>query len=296
MRMHITLPRSSPDLDGLACAVAYAELLSARSIPASALVVGTPDPEARFVVQQLGVRLPQLPAPSDASFILVDASDLRGMPPALDPLRVVEVIDHRLHHRAAELFPNATLCIEPVGAAATLVAERFSAVGIAPSSLSAKLLQAAIMSNTQALRGTITTERDREANQALAALSPLDRTFLDGQFDARRRSILADLVAAIDSERKDFDHPDGVYILSQLEFLGARRYVDACIPAVSRLGVRAMLNLVDVEDTLSLLVVPDPSFRAWVARRAELRFDGPVATSPGILLRKQIVARLEGRI
>lgn len=292
---HLTVPRTTPDLDGLACAIAYAELLLAQSIPARPWIAGSPDPEALFAANALHIALDHTPPPPDCAFILVDSSDLRGMPPSLDPLRVVEVIDHRLHHRAAELFPNATLCIEPVGAAATLVAERYQARGVLPSPTAAKLLQAAIMSNTQALRGTITTERDRAAYHALAALAPLDATFIEGQFNARRQSVLLDPAAAIELERKDFDHPDGPYILSQLEFPDARHHVEACLPLVEQLGPRAMLNLVDVAETVSLLLVPDATFRAWVSRRTGLSFDGPVARSPGILLRKQIVARLEGR-
>jgi len=279
----------------VACAVVYAEFLGLQSIRARAWIAGTPDPEARFAARELGVTLDPDAPPEDCAFILVDASDIRGMPPALDPLRVVEVIDHRLHHRAAELFPRAVICIEPVGAAATLIAERYQSFGVPPSPAAAKLLQAAILSNTQALRGTITTERDRAAYRALADLFPLDGAFIEGQFEARRRAILFDLGAAIERERKDFDHPDGAYVLSQLEFPGARHHVDDCLAGIERLGPRAMLNLVDVEEAVSLLLVPEAACRAWISRRTGLCFDGPVATSPGIMLRKQIVAQLEGR-
>lgn len=295
MRLHVTVPRATPDLDGLACAVAYAELLRVRSIPSRSWIAGPPDAEARFAAERLRVPLEQDTPPEGCAFILVDASDLRGMPPSLDPLRVVEVIDHRLHHRAAELFPRAALCIEPVGAAATLIAERYQLHGVAPSPAAARLLQAAILSNTQALRGTITTDRDRAAHHALAVSAPLDPEFLDGQLDARRRAILLDPAAAIERERKDFDHLDGAYVLSQLEYPGARHHVDDYLPLVERLGSRAMLNLVDVAEVVSLLLVPDVTFRTWVSRRCGLSFDGSVARSAGILLRKQIVARLDGR-
>jgi inorganic pyrophosphatase/exopolyphosphatase len=190
VRLHVTVPRVCPDLDGVACAVAFAELLRSQSIAARAWIAGTPDPEASFAARELGVTLDAAPPPEGCAFILVDASDLRGMPPSLDPLRVIEVIDHRLHHRAPELFPHAVIVIEPVGAAATLVTERYQSLGVLPSPIAARLLQAAILSNTQALRGTITTERDRAAHRALAALSPLDRAFVEGQFEARRRAVL----------------------------------------------------------------------------------------------------------
>jgi hypothetical protein len=53
------------------------------------------------------------------------------------------------------------------------------------------------------------------------------------------------------------------------------------------------LNLVDVEVATSWLLVPEAHCRAWVERRAGLCFHGDVAECAGVLLRKQIVARLE---
>lgn len=295
MLEHVTVPRDGPDLDGLACAIAYAELLRARGVSARSFISGSPDPEAVFAAERLEVTTRgKAPQPGEP-IVLVDASDLRGMPDSIDPLRVVEVIDHRLHHRAAELFPNAVLCIEPVGAAATLVAERFHRHALIPSPRSAQLLQAAILSNTQLLRGSVTTDRDRAALQALAAVSPLPDEFVASQLDARRRAILADLGLAIVRERKDFDHRDGAYILSQLEFPGARDHAAACLSLVVELGSRAMLNLVDVEAGTSALIVPDSELRAWVAEHTGLCFTGALAACPQILLRKQIVARLEGK-
>ena len=294
MTTYVTLPRVGPDLDGLACAIAYAELLQTRGLAARAFIDGEPDAEAAYAAKRLVfVCSDEPPRPGD-QVVLVDASDLRGMPRSLDPQAVVEVIDHRRHHTAATLFPNADLCIEPVGAAATLVAERFGLYKLAPSDPSAQLLQAAILSNTQLLKGSVTTERDRAAFQALASICPLPDGFVESQLDARRRAIVADLGAAITRERKDFDHPDGAYILPQLEFTGARRYESDVVPLIAALGERAMLNLVDVGAGTSAVIAPDPEFRAWVARRAALCFNGNIAVCPQILLRKQIVALLEG--
>ncbi len=288
----VVTPRAAPDLDGLSCAVAYAELLGLQGFRARAWISTPPDPEAAYAVARLGIDVDPSEPQLGSAIALVDASDLRGLPVSLDPERVVEVIDHRLHQRAAELFPNAKIQIEAVGAAATLVWERFHVGGHIPTATSAQLLQAAIVSNTQNLRGSVTTERDRAALVALREIAPLPDEFIAGQFDARRRAILADLAASIWRERKDFDHPDGTYSLSQLEFPGARHFVDACFASVGALGSRAMLNLVDVEIAVSWLLVPDAACRAWVERRAGLVFSGSAAESPGVLLRKQIVYRL----
>lgn len=293
MSQYVATPRACPDLDGLACAVAYAELLQRRGLAARSWIAASPDPEALHVAERLAVDIDSAAPAPDSHIVLVDASDLRGLPESVDAQRVVEVIDHRLHHRAAELFPNATLCIEPVGAAATLIAERFWSCDLTPSDTAARLLQSAIFSNTQALRGSITTARDRAAVTALRAVAALAEDFVAQQFAARGRAILADLTGAIAAERKDFDHPDGPYILSQLELPGARHHLTDTAPLIAALGPRAMLNLVDVEVAESWLLVPDAGLRAWVTERAGLHFQENCAHCPGILLRKQLVARLE---
>jgi manganese-dependent inorganic pyrophosphatase len=226
--------------------------------------------------------------------VLVDASDVLGLADAVEPARVVEVIDHRMHHRATVLFPQARIQIEPVGAAATLVAERFVSAGLEPSARAALLLQAAIQSNTQKLRGSVTTERDVIAAARLRALCPLPEGFVEAQFRARASEVLSDIPGAILREDKQFAHPDGAYHVSQLELPGAGELVTECLEPLSRLGPRAVLNLVDVSVPASYLIAPDSSFREWLSARARIAFEGAVSFIPGVLLRKQLIARIEG--
>lgn len=289
----LVTPKEHPDLDGVACAVAYAELLSALGTPALPLVSGRPDAEARYVLDRLGWRAPPVPAET-GGLVLVDASDVLGLPARVDPAGVVEVIDHRLHHRAAALFPNASLQIEPVGAAATLVFERFGAAGLRPTHTSSVLLLAAIHSNTQQLQGSVTTARDVEAARQLATISEAPSGLIEGQFAARGEEIRDDLERAIRREVKRFEHEEGAYLFSQLECPGAEALSTMALPVLSGLGPRAMLNLVDPAIPSSSLLVPDPSFRAWVSAKTGLTFDGVETRVPTVLLRKQIVARIEG--
>ena len=322
----LVTPKEHPDLDGVACAVAYAELLSALGTPALPFVSGRPDAEARYVLDRLGWRAPPVPAET-GGLVLVDASDVLGLPSRVDPAGVIEDIDHRLHHRAASLFPNARLQIEPVGAAATLVFERFGAAGLRPTHTSSVLLLAAIHSNTQQLQGSVTTARDVEAARQLAAMSELPTGLIEGQLAADHRlarrppvaseadvargqgpgdrvaegqlaargeEIRDDLDGAIRREVKRFEHEEGAYLFSQIECAGAESLVTMALPALLSLGPRAMLNLVDPARPSSALLVPDASFRAWIAAKTGLAFDGVEARSQTVLLRKQIVARIEG--
>jgi len=294
MTSTLVTPRSNPDLDGVACAIAYAEFLSANRHDASAWIPGRPDAEARFVLGRVGWSSVPPSSFEGCRFVLVDASDVAGLAEAVSPSLVMEVIDHRMHHRAPELFPQARIQIEPVGAAATLVAERFFSAALEPSARAALLLQAAIQSNTQRLRGSVTTERDRLAAARLQALYSLPEDLVEAQFRARASEVLSDIPGAIVREDKQFIHPDGTYHVSQLELPGAGELVSECLEPLSRLGARAVLNLVDVSVPASYLVAPDASFRAWLSARAQVEFVGAVSFIPGVLLRKQLIARIEG--
>lgn len=289
----LVTPKENPDLDGVACAVAYAELLSALGTPALPLVSGRPDAEARYVLDRLGWQAPPLPAET-GGLVLVDASDVLGMPALVEPARVIEVIDHRLHQRAAPLFPNARLQIEPVGAAATLVCERFCTAKLRLTHTSAVLLLAAIQSNTQQLHGSVTTARDVEAAALLSAMTEMPPGLLEGQLAARGAEIREDLSGAIRREVKRFEHADGAYLFSQLECADAADLSRDALPVLAAIGPRAMLNLVDPARSSSVLLVPDVAFRAWIAAKTGFDFDEVEVRSRTALLRKQIVARIEG--
>ncbi|MCB9777077.1 MAG: DHH family phosphoesterase [Alphaproteobacteria bacterium] len=282
--------KTNPDLDGVACAVAYAELLRATGRPAVAVIAGTPDAEARYVLERLGLHVPGPVVGPGSPVVLVDMSALPGLPAFVDPAAVVEVIDHRLHGEPARSFPHAAVQVEPVGAAATLVHERFEQSAVVPSAEVAWLLQAAIHSNTLRLRGAVATARDVAAAAVLASRHPLPEGFVEAQFRARADEILRDLPSVLQRETKTFQHPSGDFRVAQLECPGAvelaeRARAHTALP-------RLLLNLVDPMVPSSLIVVHDRDFRAWVGRKVGLEFSADAARPGRVLLRKQIVARL----
>ena len=286
--------REGPDLDGAACTIALAALYERLGVEATPVVSGRPDAEAQFVLDRLGIQtIANLDAKPNG-VVLVDASDTIGLPAFVDPHAVTRVIDHRAHHQAHERFPNAVIEIELVGAAATLIFEQFVEAKVVPGESAAMLLLAAILSNTQHLRGSVTTGRDTAAAAHLQALFPLPPGFVEAQFQARRADIVADLGASISRETKTFEHPDGPFLVSQLECPGATGLVAECTPLLIALGRRSVVNLVDPVLATSVLVVPDDEFRAWVRAATGFTFEGPVAASSPALLRKQIVARIVG--
>jgi inorganic pyrophosphatase/exopolyphosphatase len=116
-----------PDLDGTSCTLAYSDLLSQTGQKTEGLITGTPQSEVKYFIERHGIRIPTRPdeiSTNWGDFILVDASSMKGMPKTVISNKVIEVIDHRIGEPEKE-FPKAKIQNELIGAAATIVTERF---------------------------------------------------------------------------------------------------------------------------------------------------------------------------
>ena len=175
-----------PDLDGTACSVAEAEFLVRQGEEAVAGLFGKLHREAQAVIRTFNLEWPfnamEVIDQVD-EIVLTDASDLRGLPPQIDPQKVTVIIDHRKEYNPDD-FPNADLQIELVGSAATLVMEHFMKEGIVPGKTAAYLL-AAIVSNTVNFQNKVTTQRDREAFDWLKNQRELPEDFVQQLFESK---------------------------------------------------------------------------------------------------------------
>lgn len=295
----IVLPRTEADLDGIACAVAYAELLNIQGTPAKPWFMDEPDAEARFLIDMCkGVQYANSTEVliSD-KFILVDASGLEGLPTEVNPTNVIEVVDHRFHNNAQSLFPNAKIQIESVGAAATLVTEKFIDANKVPSYESGLMLYGAIHSNTQCLKGTITSQRDIIASAWLLREVEIPMDFLDKQFEARRNDLVKDVKESIRRERKEYSHSSGRYAIAQLEFHGSGKILNEKLgeikTVIKELSPRTALNMVDLESNCSYILCLDADLRKLIESKLQISFRNDIATTNGIILRKQIIDKIQ---
>ena len=114
------------------------------------------------------------------------------------------MIDHRMFADYA-LFPNAKFRIEPVGAAATQIAEFFyfnKNVSISPAV--AQLLLCAIYSNTINFQANVTTFRDHRMKHRLETLVE-DKELYREMFHYKTKYILDHLEEVMYSEDKTVD-------------------------------------------------------------------------------------------
>jgi manganese-dependent inorganic pyrophosphatase len=164
-----------PDTDSVCSAIAYAHLMGLLgTAPARPARAGAINAETEFVLKRFSVPVPELL--SDAAgldLVLVDHNEIAQALPNIERANVLEIWEH---HRLGDLRPPAPIVVhcEPVGATATLIAERYFTSGISPSRGMAGLLVASILSDTVGFRSPTTSEKDRDMAARLAPIAGVD--------------------------------------------------------------------------------------------------------------------------
>lgn len=142
---------------------AYAELLRKMGYNAEYYYEGQARKEVQIVLETYGIELKTVSQIfSDDEVILVDTNGLRYLPKAINANQIKEVIDHHKMNEWLSKQKDIKIQIEMIGAAATLVAERFKNNNIDISRESAILLYNGIISNTMNLKISMTTQKDKD--------------------------------------------------------------------------------------------------------------------------------------
>ncbi len=240
----------NPDLDGVACSIAL-EILEHPKW--SARVLGAIDAETTVVLHDLGFSSPPLVDRWDAvdEIWLVDSHHPSQLPPDLPESRVTRITDHHPGGDPSR-YANADIQNEHVGAAATLVAERFQESKVTIPAGLAMLLQAAIVSNSLNFRAPATSPRDRNAYASLRMIKPLPDTLFDRMQEARGAVLQRESSSILRADTKCFETDYGCVIVSQLEAAGAlellgRADLKASLGELAEAAhcASAVLNLVD---------------------------------------------------
>ncbi len=160
--------------------------------------------------------------PEPRKVLLVDHAEKGQSVPGVEHAQVVEILDH---HNVGNIETRTPIpaTFDPVGSTATLIVERYKANGIRPEESTAKMLLAAVLSDTVVFNSPTTTDRDREVARYLEEMLGLDaREFGMEMFEAS--SDVSDLSAeeVIGRDQKEYALGDaGEMSISQIETVGA---------------------------------------------------------------------------
>lgn len=165
----------SPDTDSICSAIAYAHLKNDLGHPmVQPARAGEIDAETAFVLRHFGLPVPEmLTDATGLDLILVDHNEVGQALPNIEQANILEIWEH---HRIGDLRPPNPIVFhcEPVGATATLIAERYFALGVEPSRAMAGIMIAAVLSDTVLLSSPTTNENDHMVIARLQSLAGLD--------------------------------------------------------------------------------------------------------------------------
>lgn len=160
---NVIISYNMPDMDGIGCMYAYAELLNKENKKTDYSIFGIPKKEVGIVCELFNIELNATNnINEDDKIILVDTNTIMEVKENINIMNVIEIIDHHKLSEDVKRMLNAEVQIEEVGAAATLVAEKYKASNYTISRNAAILLYYGIISNTVNLNSKVTTKRDRK--------------------------------------------------------------------------------------------------------------------------------------
>lgn len=292
-----------PDLDGAASAIGYAEFLKKRGENVTAALMGEPHDEVKYILDRFNFKYPEKIENADGfdEVILLDKSDPNGLEGKIAPEKIIEIIDHRKVHQA-DKFPNAKVQIELVGAAATLITEKFMEKNIEISKEAATLLYGAIISNTLNFKGTLTTERDTSAAKWLNQTAGLPDNFWKELFTAKSDLSGKKLSTRIRGDLVWFEASGKKVGIAQIEMIGAENLIeeraDEIITELDKIKAERrfdliFLNTIELEASENFFVTGDGETRKLLEKVLKVSFNGSVARRPSLIMRKQIIPLLK---
>ena len=158
----------SPDSDTVCSAIAYARFLTMLGYPAEARITEEVNKETAYILKDAGMEVPEvLDDASGEDIFLVDHSEYAQAVEGLQDAHVVGILDH---HGSGTVTTGHQIVYEakPIGSTSTIIWLDYLNCGLEIDPVTAKLMLGAILSDTDNLFGSTTTEADRKAVKELA--------------------------------------------------------------------------------------------------------------------------------
>lgn len=288
----------NPDLDGTSCTLAYSDLLNQMGNAAEGIISGSPQSEVKYFVEKHNIQIPTRPDEESKNwndFILVDASSMKGMPKVVLANKVIELIDHRTGEPEKE-FPNAKIQNELIGAAATIVVERFIKADKNIQPDHAKLLYGAIYHNTLNFIATNASQRDRDAAKYLEINFNLNESIVREMFDFATREVESDVKTALENDAKEFGTgwKIGAYqlVVWGKEVMANKELVETSVNDLKiKMGADwSFVNIIDLESKQSNIFTSAEGEQV-LSKALGVSFENGWTVLPAIL-RKQIMPKV----
>jgi inorganic pyrophosphatase/exopolyphosphatase len=300
MKKILVTAKVNPDLDGAACTLAYSDLINKLGGNVEGVIFGSPQSEVRYFIEKHNIDInskQDVKSDNWNEFVLVDASSMKGMPSSVVSDKVIEIIDHRKGKPEQE-FPGVKIQNELIGAAATIVVERYRKAKQKPEPNHAKLLYGAIYHNTLNFIAFNSTARDQEAADYLEKLFGFEKSMIRDMFDFATEIIESDIKQALEDDAKEFGSgfKIGAY---QLVVWGSGvknkgKEIELGVDELSKKlqANWAFLNLIDLENRKSNIFCKNPNGQQVLQKAIGCNFSNNWCELDKAWLRKQIMPKV----
>ncbi len=304
----ITAGRKYIDIDVLACAVAYKELLSLLGKNAEIILTGPFNKTVPESILSWDIKI-SYTAPNDPlnyDYVLVDISNPDFFEKFVVKEQIIKVFDH--HYGFEEYWKNiigSEAHIEMVGSCATLIWEEYKKHKKEGniSIISANLIYTSIISNTLNLKASITSIRDLKALQELQQHMDLSNDWINLYYKETEQEILLDPSEAIRNDTKKTIINGYSYFIAQLELWNAAKFIknndileialkSLDLSDVEHSDVKWFLTIASIEENKNYLITSSEFIKSQLTYYLNASFQNYIGTTNQLFLRKEILKSL----
>ena len=298
--MKTVITYKNADLDCVASAYAYSEFLNKTGQQSSYYISGVVQKEVDIVAALFNIELDRSERSLEGQDIVVVDTNTYSSIDFVDKSQIVEVIDH--HPLSEDVYENATMDIQQIGAVCTIIAEKFKERNIGISREAAILLYYGIVSNTVNFKSKVTTDRDREISEWLKTqCRDIDETLIERIFREKSKFDLCNLREAMEVEEA-FKLGDQQLIIGQLELVDAEDFLmhnkaridEVCDAVKEEKNIPTIfINIIDILNGYHIIYTPYEKTQNFLHDNYGLSFGEDQYKEPAIVLRKEIKKALK---
>jgi len=289
------------EIDLLACAIAYAELLNSENKNATVVLPGEFNKSITKDIQKWSLKLKKNTDNSNVKFVIVDVSNPKYFAKFVEENKIIEIYDH---HTGFEQYWKDKLGknskIEMIGACATLIWEEFEKRNKSKiSKTSANLLYTAIISNTLNLNAQITNKRDINAFNKIKKLTSLPNNWTEKYFIDQDKSVYKNPI----KETKNDTHTEkvpqirGDIIIGQLELWNSKDFIKKHTPKIER-ALKSFgkpvwfMTSPSISEGINYIFTKNEEIKKLLSKTIRAKFKGNLGTTDKLWLRKEILKKL----
>jgi manganese-dependent inorganic pyrophosphatase len=269
-----------------------------RGTPAEAVLLGTPNTEAAFVLDRWGFAQPEIigDVTEDDRCVIVDTNNVHELPPSINDAQVIEIIDHHLIQGGLKTRTPIAVTVRPLACTATIMHQLMGDDAERMPDEIRGLMLSCILSDTLEFRSPTTTDTDKSLAEKLAGELGVDISGYAAEMFAAKSDVSAFSAAdLLRMDSKEYEIEGTKLRISVLEstapatVLSRKAELLEAMPHLAQdEGLdEVLLFVIDILKEEATLLLASDRARSIAEKSFGARPDGDQVVLPGIMSRKK---------